>query len=66
VLTVTVRHVTFVQHFFKYADHRNTKYAAEICANPISYIFYGVSLASVSCRLHWPAPTTLALTLFGK
>jgi len=28
----------------------------------LSYIFYGVSLAGVSCRRRWPAPTTLALT----
>ena len=26
------------------------------------YIYAGVSLAGVSCRRHWPPPTTLALT----
>jgi len=31
-------------------------------SNPMSYIFYGVSLAGVSCRRRWPPPTTLALT----
>jgi len=29
----------------------------------LRYIFYGVSLASVSCRRRWPPPTTLALTM---
>ena len=28
----------------------------------LSYIFYGVSIAGVSCRRRWPLPTTLALT----
>jgi len=28
----------------------------------LSYVFYGVSLASVSYRRHWPPPTTPALT----
>ena len=33
---------------------------------PLSYIFYGVSLAGVRCRRRWPPPTTLALaTLLG-
>jgi len=32
---------------------------------PLSYIFYGVSLASVSCHRRWPSPTTLALTMLN-
>ena len=30
---------------------------------PLSYIFYGMSLASVRCRRHWPSCTTLAPTM---
>jgi len=29
---------------------------------PLSYIFYGVSLAGISCHRRWPPPTTLAMT----
>jgi len=29
---------------------------------PLSYTFYGVSTAGVSCRRRWPQPTTPALT----
>ena len=40
-----------MRHFFnKYVDGINTKNATEICRNHLSYIFYGVSLAGVSCR----------------
>ena len=44
----------FVRHLTKYADRINTKYA-EI----LSCVFYGESLAGVSCRRRWPAPTTV-------
>ena len=29
----------------------------------LSYIFYGVSLAGVTCRRHWPPPTTPVVTM---
>jgi len=32
---VSVRHVSFIRHFKKYADRINTKYAAEICENMV-------------------------------
>ena len=52
-------HVSFMRHFFKYADYINTKYAAGICGNHLSYILW-----NELSRRHrrWPAPTTLALT----
>ena len=42
---ILVRHVSFMRHFKKYADHINTKYAAGICGSHLSYILNGVSLA---------------------
>ena len=43
-------HVGFMRHLKTYADRINTEYAAEICGNQLSYIFYGMSSAGVSCR----------------
>ena len=42
-------------------------YKHKICGGnmrkSLSYIFYGVSLASLSCLWRWPPPTALALTM---
>jgi len=60
-----------MRHLKTYADRINTEYAAEICGNQLSYIFYGMSLAGVSCRRRWPAPITIlaidnAIGLVGR
>ena len=45
-------------------DNKNIRTVAvnTIYIAPLSYIFYGVSLAGVSCRRRRPLPTTPALT----
>ena len=37
--------------------------ATELYTGYILVVFYGMGLASVSCRRRWPLPTTLALTM---
>ena len=40
-----IRHASFVRYFLKVCRLYAHQYAAEIRENPLSYIFYGVSLA---------------------
>ena len=45
----------------KYVDRINTKYVAANMQKSLTCIFYGVSLAGVSCCQCCPAPTILAI-----
>jgi len=44
-----IRHVSFMQHFKKYADHTHQIRGGNM-RKSLSYIFYRVSLAGISCR----------------
>jgi len=56
------RHASFMRHFKKICGLYKHQISGGNMRKSLSYIFYGVSLAGISCRRRWPPPTSLALT----
>jgi len=61
-LTVNILCIWFCGWLTLFFTQWVTTALPELPMAPLSYIFYGVNSAGVSCRRRWPPPTTLALT----